>query len=1051
MAANLGIVARRPSTCRRGFATVVVAAAAVLLLAPVAHADPGLSWTQPQQAGLPADVAISCPTTDECVAVDAAGMASYSSSASTGISGSFSTQKIDTAELLAISCPTAAFCVAGDVDGYVISGNPQTDTWNAPVDIDGTEPINGISCVSASLCIAVDGDGNLLSSTNADTTASWTTTSVDGTNPLYAVSCEPTGTLCVAVDADGNAVAGDPTTASWGAPQDIDGTNELEGVNCPTTTFCLAVDDDGNALSSSDAGNASPTWTAGAIIDAGSGLLGVSCSPDEDLCVATDASGNVVATSDPTNASPSWTSLNLDAYDQPIYAVSCNSATHCAASGADGISIYPENTQSSVWGQLFAESDYVGVLTGIACADTTTCWATDSQGYLALVSGDSGAADPYVHVEPDDGDLDVLACPTEDMCLSADNEGYLEITSGLDGTPSTTIARVNGNNAITSISCPQADLCVAVGYGNAMIGDPLIDSWSTYSGVAPGSGVSCLSDTLCLNSGAATTVAIDPETSTFSSPAPAPSGLDGVACSGASTCTGWVAGGVYVTTHAAASTPTWTFDALGMEDYWGGQFSCPTPAFCGAADEAFDEDPWVITGNPVANLFTLPLSVPLAGAPQVDALSCPSDTECVIGTVNGEAAVGLGATIGVTVDGSDGAGGTVTDSDGQLDCPGTCNATYAADTTEQLTAIPNHDDMLTGWSGACSGTSTTCTVDLSSNEAVTANFAPSPVVTLGVTVEDSGGAGGNVTDADGELNCSTVCNADYLSGTSERLTATPDAGDTFTGWGGACSGTSTTCTVALSADESVTASFAPKATTASLPGELDVVVNATQPTFGWSMTVSPAPSQCTGLGCHPSDGATCANNPCLLVLSPPSAVGLQINDVPRFPGAGYTDNGYYLLGGVCPAATSCTLGSAPAGGGPLTVDIDAGTGAPSVADMSIEHATVRGHRAKVTFKYLGTLIGSAGLTEPRFQCAIVSDGRKHQRLSYRVCSSPLTYRDLANGPYTFYVRANEPGAALGTAATTRLTIGGGKAASHHPRTTADCRQRCARRLSQELP
>ncbi len=40
------------------------------------------------------------------------------------------------------------------------------------------------------------------------------------------------------------------------------------------------------------------------------------------------------------------------------------------------------------------------------------------------------------------------------------------------------------------------------------------------------------------------------------------------------------------------------------------------------------------------------------------------------------------------------------------------------------------------------------------------------------------------------------------------LTAAPGAGSTFGGWGGACSGTASTCTVTLAADTSVTATFA---------------------------------------------------------------------------------------------------------------------------------------------------------------------------------------------------------------------------------------------------
>lgn len=49
--------------------------------------------------------------------------------------------------------------------------------------------------------------------------------------------------------------------------------------------------------------------------------------------------------------------------------------------------------------------------------------------------------------------------------------------------------------------------------------------------------------------------------------------------------------------------------------------------------------------------------------------------------------------------------------------------------------------------------------------------------------------------------------ATYIHGTSVTLTATPNAGSTFSGWSGACSGTATTCTVTMDNDKSVVANF----------------------------------------------------------------------------------------------------------------------------------------------------------------------------------------------------------------------------------------------------
>ena len=49
--------------------------------------------------------------------------------------------------------------------------------------------------------------------------------------------------------------------------------------------------------------------------------------------------------------------------------------------------------------------------------------------------------------------------------------------------------------------------------------------------------------------------------------------------------------------------------------------------------------------------------------------------------------------------------------------------------------------------------------------------------------------------------------ASYAPGTVVTLTATPDAGSPWIGWGGACSGTATTCTLTMNANLSVTANF----------------------------------------------------------------------------------------------------------------------------------------------------------------------------------------------------------------------------------------------------
>ncbi|HQC73633.1 MAG TPA: hypothetical protein PLE42_13055, partial [Candidatus Competibacteraceae bacterium] len=108
-----------------------------------------------------------------------------------------------------------------------------------------------------------------------------------------------------------------------------------------------------------------------------------------------------------------------------------------------------------------------------------------------------------------------------------------------------------------------------------------------------------------------------------------------------------------------------------------------------------------------------------------------------------------------------------------------------------------------GWSGACTGTASTCKVSMDAAKEVTATFTP-PRYTL--TVRKAGTGSGTVTSDPAGISCSTDCSEPYTSGASVTLTATTASGSTFAGWSGVCSGTST-CTVTMSAAKTVTATF----------------------------------------------------------------------------------------------------------------------------------------------------------------------------------------------------------------------------------------------------
>lgn len=80
--------------------------------------------------------------------------------------------------------------------------------------------------------------------------------------------------------------------------------------------------------------------------------------------------------------------------------------------------------------------------------------------------------------------------------------------------------------------------------------------------------------------------------------------------------------------------------------------------------------------------------------------------------------------------------------------------------------------------------------------------------TLAVTVQPP--TDGSVTSSPGGITCgegATACGSQFATGSSVVLSETPASGLSFLGWSGACSGAAPTCTVFMSTNETVTATF----------------------------------------------------------------------------------------------------------------------------------------------------------------------------------------------------------------------------------------------------
>ena len=265
-----------------------------------------------------------------------------------------------------------------------------------------------------------------------------------------------------------------------------------------------------------------------------------------------------------------------------------------------------------------------------------------------------------------------------------------------------------------------------------------------------------------------------------------------------------------------------------------------------------------------------------------------------------------------------------------------CTATVQQNTSVQLHAIPASglSGDFQGWGGSCtSGLSTTCTLVMASAKTAIAGFAGSYS-----TVQLTGSVSGSGTISGGGLKCSTTgsagCSSPEPVNARIDLTATPNAGNAFSGWSGACSGSAATCTVLMSAAESVSATF-----TASSGGgggggsdtdALSIVVDG-------GGTVTAGTTKCSSTGAKPIG--------CTANIQDGTAVPIKATPLKGYKFAGWK--------GACAGTkTTCTLtlnGDASVQATFTRLPIAAGAKKPAVAKLRT------GFRVTLSF-----LAGAAG-------------------------------------------------------------------------------------------
>jgi len=249
-------------------------------------------------------------------------------------------------------------------------------------------------------------------------------------------------------------------------------------------------------------------------------------------------------------------------------------------------------------------------------------------------------------------------------------------------------------------------------------------------------------------------------------------------------------------------------------------------------------------------------------------------------------------------------GGAVTGAGLNCGTGGTlCTASMPASMSYGMQATPDSGYTFGGWSGNCTGTSASLTIQLAGPRTCSATFVPAGTVyQLTVSPVPTGGmvSGGGITCGPG----GTTCQVTYQNLASVTLTATPTTGYSFTSWGGSCTGTSTTTTIQVDAVKTCSATF------------------AVTPTY--QLTVSPTPTGGTVSG----GGITCGTGGATCQTSYGSATPVTLTATPA---SGYT---FTSWGGSCTgtsaAATvqvdavktcSATFSQGPVNGPPYTMTI----------------------------------------------------------------------------------------------------------------------------------
>ena len=265
----------------------------------------------------------------------------------------------------ALACPAANLCIA--LDSY---GNAHTfngSTWAAPVNIDGSLPLESLSCPSVGFCMATDDIGGVLtfdgtSWTRRANVASTTPAQVSCSSSTFCLASYGTGmwpkvqhyiqifngsswsspkknnfntfscvsSIFCAADTFFAYDAGTFNGSTWTIQSGLDpiGGGGFDGISCATVTFCVAVDIGGLAFVYNGS-----TWSDQTQVyshfNEPCGPVKISC-PASNFCIEADWWGNVFTFEGTTWSAPkNLYSTSTDGVDHSPWLLSCSASSFC--------------------------------------------------------------------------------------------------------------------------------------------------------------------------------------------------------------------------------------------------------------------------------------------------------------------------------------------------------------------------------------------------------------------------------------------------------------------------------------------------------------------------------------------------------------------------------------------------------------------------------------------------------------------------------------------------------------------------------------------------